>query len=86
MGRLVPNLLADVYGALNGQLGRAAANRINSAAFIQLLTNCASPSVAIPMTTVSGGLVFAMLHLKSVWSLFVFAAFYGCEFHAYSVL
>ncbi|KAJ7337448.1 MFS general substrate transporter [Mycena albidolilacea] len=50
VGRLVPNLLADVYGALN---------------------------VAIPMTTVSGGLVFAMLHLKSVWSLFVFAAFYG---------
>ncbi|KAJ7253014.1 MFS general substrate transporter [Mycena haematopus] len=50
VGRLVPNLLADVYGALN---------------------------VAIPMTTVSGGLVFAMLHLQSVWSLFVFAAFYG---------
>ncbi|KAF7343387.1 MFS general substrate transporter [Mycena venus] len=50
VGRLVPNLLADVYGALN---------------------------VAIPMTTVSGGLVFAMLNLKTVWSLFVFAAFYG---------
>ncbi|KAJ7130312.1 MFS general substrate transporter [Mycena epipterygia] len=36
-------------------------------------------NVAIPMTTVSGGLVFAMLNLQSVGSLFVFAAFYGCE-------
>ncbi|KAJ7084045.1 MFS general substrate transporter [Mycena belliarum] len=36
-------------------------------------------NVAIPMTTVSGGLVFAMLNLKSVASLFIFAAFYGCE-------
>ncbi|KAJ7720846.1 hypothetical protein B0H16DRAFT_1699893, partial [Mycena metata] len=35
------------------------------------------PSVAIPMTTVSGGLVFAMLNLQTVGSLFVFAAFYG---------
>ncbi|KAJ7151404.1 MFS general substrate transporter [Mycena crocata] len=34
-------------------------------------------NVAIPMTTVSGGLVFAMLNLRSVGSLFVFAAFYG---------
>ncbi|KAJ7481463.1 MFS general substrate transporter [Mycena latifolia] len=34
-------------------------------------------NVAIPMTTVSGGLVFAMLNLKTVGSLFVFAAFYG---------
>ncbi|KAJ7704450.1 MFS general substrate transporter [Mycena rosella] len=34
-------------------------------------------NVAIPMTTVSGGLVFAMLNLQSVASLFVFAAFYG---------
>jgi hypothetical protein len=43
--------------------------------FIYLL----SPSVAIPMTTVSGGLVFAMLYHKSVARLFIFAAFYGCE-------
>ncbi|KAJ7672542.1 MFS general substrate transporter [Mycena polygramma] len=49
-GRLIPNLIADKWGALN---------------------------VAIPMTTVSGGLVFAMLNLQSVSSLFVFAAFYG---------
>ncbi|KAJ7721053.1 MFS general substrate transporter [Mycena metata] len=34
-------------------------------------------NVAIPMTTVSGGLVFAMLNLQTVGSLFVFAAFYG---------
>ncbi|KAJ6613633.1 MFS general substrate transporter [Mycena sp. CBHHK59/15] len=34
-------------------------------------------NVAIPMTTVSGGLVFAMLNLHSVGSLFAFAAFYG---------
>ncbi|KAJ6590948.1 MFS general substrate transporter [Mycena vulgaris] len=34
-------------------------------------------NVAIPMTTVSGGLVFAMLNLNTVGSLFVFAAFYG---------
>ncbi|KAJ7069913.1 MFS general substrate transporter [Mycena amicta] len=34
-------------------------------------------NVAIPMTAVSGGLVFAMLHLNTVASLFTFAAFYG---------
>ncbi|KAJ7507153.1 MFS general substrate transporter [Mycena galericulata] len=34
-------------------------------------------NVAIPMTTVSGSLVFAMLNLKTVGSLFAFAAFYG---------
>ncbi|KAK7042500.1 MFS general substrate transporter [Favolaschia claudopus] len=52
VGRLVPNLLADMYGPLN---------------------------VAIPMTTVSGCLVFAMLNLNNVTSLFVFSAFYGCQ-------
>ncbi|KAF7329682.1 MFS general substrate transporter [Mycena kentingensis (nom. inval.)] len=34
-------------------------------------------NVAIPMTTISGSLVFAMLRLDSVASLFTFAAFYG---------
>ncbi|KAJ7201076.1 MFS general substrate transporter [Mycena pura] len=34
-------------------------------------------NVAIPMTTVSGGLVFAMLNLTTIPSLFAFAAFYG---------
>ncbi|KAJ7291307.1 MFS general substrate transporter [Mycena rebaudengoi] len=34
-------------------------------------------NVAIPMTTVSGALVFAMLNLSTARSLFIFAAFYG---------
>ncbi|KAJ7764585.1 MFS general substrate transporter [Mycena maculata] len=34
-------------------------------------------NVAIPMTTVSGSLVFAMVNLQSAGSMFAFAAFYG---------
>ncbi|KAF7319578.1 MFS general substrate transporter [Mycena chlorophos] len=34
-------------------------------------------NVAIPMTAISGGLVFAMLRLNSVGSLFAFSALYG---------
>ncbi|KAJ7628344.1 MFS general substrate transporter [Roridomyces roridus] len=44
---------------------------------MQIADRIGALNVAIPMTTVSGSLVFAMLNLSSVKSLFIFAAFYG---------
>lgn len=65
LGRTVPNLLADIYGPLNGKKTDCAVSLSDH-----------SP-VIIPSSIISAALVFAMFGATSTAGVVAFGVFYG---------